>query len=127
MSEQKTMKKILVIEDDKFISEVYIAKLLKEGFETTLAGDGETALRKAEEEKPNLILLDIFMPKIGGIDVLRILKENDVTRDIPVIMLTNSTEEEYVGNSMRMGAKDYLIKSNYTPEEIVQKVARYCS
>lgn len=127
MNEQKTIKKILVIEDDKFISEVYIAKLLKEGFETVLAGDGETALKKAEEEKPDLILLDIFMPKIGGIDVLRILKEKDITRDIPVIMLTNSTEEEYVGNAMAMGAKDYLIKSNYTPEEIVQKVSRYCS
>lgn len=127
MSEQKTTKKILVIEDDKFISEVYIAKLLKEGFETILAGDGETALKKAEEEKPDLILLDIFMPKIGGIDVLRILKEKDITREIPVIMLTNSTEEEYVGNAMAMGAKDYLIKSNYTPEEIAQKVAKYCN
>jgi DNA-binding response OmpR family regulator len=127
MSEQKIVKRVLVIEDDRFISEVYIAKLLKDGFETILASDGENALKKAEEDKPDLILLDIFMPKISGIDVLRILKEKDATRDIPVIMLTNSTEEEHVGNAMEMGAKDYLIKSNYTPEEIVQKVARHCS
>ncbi len=127
MSENEMIKKILVIEDDKFISEVYIAKLLKEGFETILIGDGETALERAREEKPDLILLDIFMPKIGGMDVLRVLKEKDVTRDIPVIMLTNATEEQYVGRAMEMGARDYLVKSNYTPEEIVNKVAEYCN
>ena len=126
MSENKMARKILVIEDDRFISDVYIAKLLKEGFETILVGDGEAALKKAVEEKPDLVLLDIFMPKIGGIDVLRVLKEKDETRNIPVIMLTNATEEEYVGSAMRMGAKDYLIKSNFTPEEIVQKVLKYC-
>ncbi len=126
-NENEIIKKILVIEDDKFISEVYVAKLLKEGFETILIGDGDEAIKRAETEKPDLILLDIFMPKISGMDVLRALKERDITRDIPVIMLTNATEEEYVGSAMNMGAKDYLVKSNYTPEEIVFKVAEYCN
>lgn len=124
MSEK--VKKILVIEDDKFISEVYIAKLSKEGFEAILVSDGETAIKKAKEEKPDLILLDIFMPKIGGIDVLRILKEKEETRDIPVVMLTNAVEEEYINSAMEMGAKDYLVKSNHTPAEIVHKVLEYC-
>ncbi|MBT3356511.1 response regulator [bacterium] len=119
-------KKILVIEDDKFISEVYIARLSKEGFETVLVGDGEAAIKKAKEETPDLILLDIFIPKIGGMDVLRVLKEKDETRNIPVVMLTNATEEEYIDNAMGMGAVDYLVKSNYTPEEIVHKVLEHC-
>lgn len=119
-------KKILVIEDDKFISEVYIAKLSKEGFDTILVNDGEAALEKAQKEKPDLILLDIFMPKIGGMDVLRILKEKDETRNIPIVMLTNATEQEYIDDAMELGADDYLVKSNFTPEEILHKVLEYC-
>ncbi len=125
MSQQE--KKILVIEDDRFISEVYLAKLSKEGFETILVSNGEDALKKAREESPDLILLDIFMPKIGGMDVLRLLKEKEETRGIPVVMLTNATEKEYIDNAMEMGACDYLVKSNYTPEEIVHKVLEHCN
>lgn len=115
-----------MIEDDKFISEVYIAKLSKEGFDVMLLGDGSMVLEKAQKEKPNLILLDIFMPKIGGIDVLRILKEREETRNIPVVMLTNATEKEYIEDAMELGAEDYLVKSNFTPDEILHKVLKYC-
>lgn len=125
MSEKE--KKILVIEDDRFISEVYLAKLSQEGFQTTLVNSGEEAVAKAREEDPDLILLDIFMPKMSGMDVLRMLKEKDDTRNIPVVMLTNATEEEYIDTAMGMGASDYLVKSNYTPDEIVHKVLEHCS
>lgn len=125
MSEKE--KKILVIEDDRFISEVYLAKLSQEGFKTILVNNGEEAVAKAREEEPDLILLDIFMPKMSGMDVLRMLKEKDDTRNVPVVMLTNATEEEYIDTAMGMGASDYLVKSNYTPDEIVHKVLEHCN
>lgn len=126
MMEEK-LKKILVIEDDKFISEVYLTKLSTEGFDTVVVNDGEAGLKEAKKKLPDLILLDIFMPKKGGIEVLRVLKEDEVTRNIPVIMITNATEDEYIDQAMEMGAVDYLVKSNFTPDEVVNKVLQYCN
>lgn len=121
----KTMAKLLVAEDDKFISEIYATKLQAEGFEVAVAEDGEAAIKKIKEEKPDMVLLDIFMPKFDGIEVLRQIKQLDEVKDIPVIVLTNASEKEYVDQAMQLGAVDYLIKSNFTPDEVKGKLEKY--
>jgi len=114
--------KILIVEDDKFISEVYVTKLLSEGLDAKAAEDGDQALEMMKKEKPELVLLDILMPKMNGIEVFREMKGKEELKDIPVIILTNASEVEYVKEAKKIGTADYLIKSNFTPDEVVSKI-----
>ncbi len=97
-------------------------KLAKEGFAVSGAVDGEEGLRKTEEEKPQLVLLDIILPGMDGFEVLKRMKENPELAKIPVILLTNLGQQEDVERGMSLGAKDYLVKAHFTPGEIVEKV-----
>src|SRR4030042_2107157 len=115
-------KVILLVEDDIFVSDIYQTKLGQEGFRVLTAENGTEAIKKLKESVPDLILLDIVMPYMDGMEVLRKLKEKKEWKDIPVMLLTNLSDKEKVDEGMGMGASDYLIKSHFTPSEVVAKV-----
>ena len=116
------MTKILVAEDDKLISGSLCDALTAQGFAPTPAYDGEEAVTKAKEIKPDIALLDIMMPKLDGISVLWELKANPETSKIPVIVLTNIGDVETISKIIEAGAVDYLLKSDQSVDDIVQKV-----
>lgn len=115
-------KKILIIEDDKFLRELITQKLLKENYDTSEAVDGEEGLKKIKEERPDLILLDLILPGIDGFEVLAKMKEDSALNKIPVIILSNLGQKEDVEKGLKLGATDYLIKAHFTPVEIVEKI-----
>jgi DNA-binding response OmpR family regulator len=116
------MSKILLIEDDKFLRELIIQKLGREGFEVAEAPEGEIGLTKMKEEKPDLVLLDLILPGIDGFEVLRQIKEDSETSNIPVVILSNLGQKDDVGRGMKLGATDYLVKAHFTPGEILSKI-----
>jgi len=115
-------KTILIIEDDKFLRELIVQKLLKEGYETSEAVDGEEGIKKVKEERPDLVLLDLILPGIDGFEVLHRMKEDSALSSIPVIILSNLGQKEDVERGLKMGAVDYLIKAHFTPGEIIDKI-----
>lgn len=119
---EKRKPTILIVEDEKLLSDMYEMKFSREGFDVTTAVDGFDGLKKAKSGKPDIILLDIIMPKVDGFAALRDLKSSPETKDIPVILLTNLGQEEDVEKGRKLGADDYFIKASYTPAVIVSKV-----
>lgn len=115
-------KKILIIEDDNFVAEVYSTKLLEMEHAVTVARNGEEGLEAIGKETPDLILLDIIMPVMGGIEMLEELKKNAEWKKIPVILLTNVGEKESIQKVQNLGVQDYLIKSHFTPAEVIEKI-----
>ncbi len=115
-------KKILVVEDDKFLRELIMRGLKKEGFKTVYAIDGEEGVIKIEEEKPDLILLDLILPGIDGFEVLEQIKKNPNLVSIPVIILSNLGQKDDLDRGIRLGAIDFLIKAHFTPGEIIAKI-----
>lgn len=120
MSNEKV--KILLIEDEEMLANMYEAKFKNEGFNIEKALDGEEGLNKAKEILPDFILLDIIMPKMDGFAVLKALKEDDSTKNIPVILLTNLGQEEDMHRGDELGVVGYLVKANTTPSEVVETV-----
>lgn len=116
--------KILLVEDDSFLLGMYATKFEMENFKVIMAEDGEKAVRLALKEAPNIILLDIILPKINGFEVLRQLKANPVTARIPVILLTNLSQKDEIEQGLKMGAEDYLIKAHFMPSEVVDKIKK---
>lgn len=112
--------KILLIDDDPFIVDMYVLKLKDEHFEIEVARDGKDGLKKALEFKPDVILLDIVMPGLDGFQVFEELRKQG--RPGKVILLTNLGQKEDVDRGMRLGADDYVIKAHFTPSEVVEKV-----
>ncbi|KKU79756.1 MAG: Two-component response regulator [Parcubacteria group bacterium GW2011_GWA2_47_7] len=115
-------KKILSIEDDEFLSSLVSGKLIESGFSVITAGTGKDGLAKAELEHPNLILLDIMLPDMGGFEILQSLKANPATKDIPVIILSNLGGRDEIEKGVALGASSYLIKSNILPHEVAEMV-----
>lgn len=115
------MKKILFIEDEATLQRS-LTEILKEDYEVINALDGETGLGLARKEKPDLILLDLILPKRDGFSVLEELKKNDLTKDIPVIILTNLENNIEIEKVLELGATTYLIKSQYSLDDIKNKV-----
>jgi CheY-like chemotaxis protein len=118
------MKKILLIEDDSAMQVLYQHAFFFAGYEIHIANDGIEGLEKVKEIGPDLILLDIMMPKMNGTEVLNALKHDSVTKNIPVLMLTNvaSGTLEEAEESVKNGAVNYVIKSDHDPKEIVAMV-----
>lgn len=117
------MSRILLVDDDPLLVRMYQKKFENDGYQIDTAGDGEEVSSKVAKVKPDLILMDIMMPKVNGIDALRKLKSSDSTKDIPVVLLTNvSGPMKDIDEGLALGAVGYLVKANYTPREIVQKV-----
>ncbi|TAL20385.1 response regulator [Patescibacteria group bacterium] len=120
---KKTIK-VLQVEDDQFLAGIYSAKLSVEGFAVLHAVDGAAGLKLAREEKPDVILLDILMPKMDGFEVLQRLKKSSETNEIPVIILTNLAQKEDVDRGLKLGAADYLIKAHVGPADTVQRIKK---
>ncbi|MCD6402658.1 response regulator [bacterium] len=118
------MKKILFIEDESALQKTFGEILSQEGFKMISALDGETGLNLAKKEKPDLILLDLILPKLHGFEVLKRLKGDSETKEIPIIVLTNLEEIADVEKAIELGATTYLVKANYSLEEVVQKIKK---
>ena len=116
--------KILLVEDDQDLQEMYETKFTMEGYEVIKAENGADALNIVSATKPQIILLDIVMPEVDGFQVLKDLKADPATQNIPVILLTNLGQEGDIKRGMELGAVDYLIKANFTPNEVVAKVKK---
>lgn len=116
------MTKILLVEDDKSLREIYGVRLLAEGYDIVSAGDGEEALAMAIKEHPQLILSDVMMPKISGFDMLDILRSTTETKDIKVIMMTALSSEDQRARGQALGADRYLVKSQVGIEDVVRTV-----
>ncbi|MBI2454374.1 MAG: response regulator [Parcubacteria group bacterium] len=114
--------KILLVEDDPFLLDMYSTKFKEVGFDVSVAQDGEMALVKAKEVMPDLVLLDVVLPKKDGFEVLKSLKSDSQTAGIPVVMLTNLGLEGDVKRGLELGAQSYIIKAHFTPTEVVAKV-----
>lgn len=119
------MKKILIIEDEKILGEMYKEKFIQSGFEVVLVESAEKGIKMVPIEKPDLILLDILLPRANGVSFLAELRKNPVMSDIPVVAFSNFDDPETKKEAFELGVKDYLIKTNYTPQEIVEKVKNY--
>jgi len=117
-------KKILIIEDEQIMADLLQRKLSEEGYEVSLARDGEEGLAKMREVKPDLILLDIIMPKIGGIEVLEEMQKEPDLKKIPVIVISNSGQPVELDKAQRMGAEDWLVKTEFDPAEVIEKVKK---
>ena len=115
-------KHILLVEDDGFLASIYAQKLEVEGFDVSLATNGEDGLRLAMKDHPALILLDLIMPKLDGFQVLERLKGDAETKAIPVLVLSNLGQKEDVDRCMALGAAGYLIKAHTLPHETIVKV-----
>jgi DNA-binding response OmpR family regulator len=115
-------KKILIVEDESTLQKALTEFLEEEGFEVFSALDGEIGVALAKKEKPDLVLLDIILPKKDGYEVLEDLKGNEETKNIPVILLTNLESPEDIDRAFEKGASTYLVKSNYKLEEVVGKI-----
>lgn len=115
-------KKILLVEDDEALANVYTVRLEAEGFETRHVDNGEEALSNAVEFKPDMILLDVMMPKISGFDVLDILQNTPETKEIKVIMLTALSQPKDKERAQELGVSDYLVKSQVVIADVVNRV-----
>ncbi|MDP3794950.1 MAG: response regulator [bacterium] len=115
-------KYILLVEDDAFLAELYAAKFSELGYEIATAQDGKEGLRAIEKRHPDVVLLDIVLPKMDGLSVLKEIKSNEALKAIPVILLTNLGQKEDVERGLALGADAYIIKAHFTPTELVAKV-----
>lgn len=118
---EKNKKRILIIEDDRSLQSALVEMFSQEDFEALSALDGEEGLQKALKEKPDLILLDIILPKKDGYEVLADLK-NSPQKNIPVLIMTNLEEIDNVRQALDLGAKTFMVKSDFSLKDIVQKV-----
>jgi CheY-like chemotaxis protein len=115
-------KTVLLVEDNDFIRNMYQLKLSKSGLEVDEASDGVQALEKIKAQKPDVILLDLMMPSMGGLDVLKQLKADGMLPDLPVVVLTNVMDQQSVDDAKKLGARDYIVKTDLTPTQVVEKI-----
>ncbi|HEX8931596.1 MAG TPA: response regulator [Patescibacteria group bacterium] len=118
--------KVLLVEDDMFLRDIYAEVLEKEGYVVLAADDGEAGIRLGKENADaKIMLLDIMLPKIHGIDVLKELKSDATTKNMTIVVLTNLTEESIMQEALHLGAAGYLVKVHYTPPQVVEKVNEF--
>ena len=128
------MKKILLVEDDPFLIDIYTTKLKESGFKLEIADNGEEALKKIRERNlrnskkktlwPDVLVLDIVLARIDGWQVLQEIKKDEKLRDLKIIVFTNLGQKEEVEKGLRLGATKYLIKAHYTPSELVEEIEK---
>ena len=117
-------KKILIIEDEEIMINLLQKKLTAEGYEISVARDGQEGIRAMQEAKPDLILLDIIMPKMGGFEVMEAMNKNKKLEKIPIIVISNSGQPVELDRAQKLGAKDWLIKTEFDPQEVIDKVVK---
>src|SRR3989344_1587011 len=118
-------KKLLLIEDEEFISYIYKRQLEIAGFAVDTARDGITGLSAIQKNDYDLVLLDIMLPGMNGIDILKAVKNDEKTKQIPVIMVTNLAQDEFIQQALKLGAAAYWIKANFSPSEIVLELNKF--
>ena len=123
MDEHK--KKILIIEDDEHVSKVYEMKFLKEGYSTVLVANGEQAVEKVTSEKPNLIILDLMVPRKDGFAILEEIKKNPSTASIPVLVLSNLGGKDDQKRALGLGANDYMVKVENSMQEVIERAKKF--
>ena len=116
------MSTILIIEDDSFLAQMYANKLQFSNFSVLVANDGEKGLSLAKKHNPDLIILDLILPKKDGLTVLTELKKNQTTKNIPVLVLSNLSQRQEIDQCLNLGAVDYLIKAHVIPSEVVSRI-----
>ena len=116
--------KILLVEDDTFISGMYQTKLSMLGYSVRVASDGEVGWAELQKETPDLVLLDIVLPKKDGFEILSDIRANATLKNLPVILLTNLGQKPDVQKGLELGADDYIIKAHFTPTEVVEKIEK---
>ena len=114
--------KIVLVEDDQILSKVIYEELKEAGYDVDRVFDGEEGLKIIRSKKPNLVLLDIVLPKRTGFDVLKDLKASPITKDIPVIIFTMLGRDEDIKKGLKLGANDYIVKSQHAIAEIIEKI-----
>jgi CheY-like chemotaxis protein len=117
-------KKILIIEDEEILLDLLKKKLSALGYEVFTAKDGQKGLEAIREIVPDLILLDIIMPKMGGFEVMEKLREDEALKAIPVVVISNSGQPVELNRAKELGAKDWLIKTEFDPQEVIEKVVK---
>jgi DNA-binding response OmpR family regulator len=129
MTKNHPTNKVLIVDDDPFIMDMYVVKFRECGFAVDTAGDGKTALQKIVEFVPDIVLLDILLPGMTGFDILQQIKTKTYQSGHPpkVILLTNLGQKEDIDRGMELGADDYLIKAHFTPTEIAEKIIKFIS
>ena len=120
--EQADDVRVLLVEDDTALAHMYRVKLEKDGYSVQVAGDGEQALSAVADELPDLIFLDIRLPRMDGLTFLEQLRASDRTRNIPVVIVSNYSEQELVSRGLQLGALEYLIKSQTTPGRLSEGI-----
>ncbi|MBU1163963.1 response regulator [Patescibacteria group bacterium] len=115
-------KKILIVEDEAFLLDLYQAKLVKEGFEVVTCINGEEGIACVIDHSPDLILLDILMPKVDGFGLLEEIKKLPGTKKIPVIIFSNLSQKEQIDKGLKLGAASYIVKTSVTPAQLAQKL-----
>lgn len=119
------MKKILLVEDDPFLVDIYTTKLKESGFLVDVATDGEAALEIAKKKKIDLLILDIVLPKADGWETLKNIKDDEKLKDLKVIILSNLGQKDEVEKGLKLGAIKYMIKAHFTPTEVVEEIKKY--
>ncbi len=119
------MGKILIVEDDALIAKVYATRLQSDKHQVLLAEDGQKGLALAQKELPQVILLDLMMPKMSGLQVLAVLKKDSQTAQIPVIVYSNLSREKEINQAKSLGAAAFITKANATPQQVVAKIESY--
>ena len=117
-------KKILIIEDEEIIFTLIQKKLSQLGYNVLVSRDGQDGLKTMRKEKPDLILLDMVMPKVGGLEVLERMAKEKELKNIPVVVISNSGQPVEIDRAQKLGAKDWLVKTEFDPQEVVDKVVK---
>jgi DNA-binding response OmpR family regulator len=122
MAVGKKQYSLVLVEDDEFLANIYKTKFEIDGFKVSVAKNGEDGLKMVQKKLPDVVLLDILLPKMDGFAVLEHLKQSESTKHIPVVLLTNLGQKDDVDRGKELGAADYLIKAHFKPSETVEKV-----
>src|ERR1041385_1453589 len=118
------MKKMLIIEDDVVVGNIYRHKFQREGFDVTVAADGESGLKLLRRSKPDVVVLDLMLPKLNGVEILKAMRAEPETQLIPVIVLTNTYLSGLVQEAWKAGANQCMIKASCTPKQLIDVVNR---
>ena len=123
MAVDLSTKSIIVVEDESFLSKVLAERLEDEGFgRIDVAGNGEEALAKIKQHKPDIVLLDMILPKMNGFEVLEVMQADNVLKKIPVLVLSNLGQDQDIEQAKKLGARDYIVKSNFSLQKVVEKI-----
>lgn len=118
------MKKVLIIEDDAFLLDLEAAKIKKNNFDVIVAQHGEDGMKKISEQGIDIVLLDLLLPNFDGFEILKNVRENEKTKEIPVIVFSNCAEQKDIEKAMKLGATRFMVKSNFSLEELIDEIGK---